>query len=159
MTERVLRPARPAATGQRAQYLADRHPDRRPPDGRAHRAGGRGRACPAADRRAGPEHLAARCGRALRTGQGRPRRNWAPRRCCGAYAKTRERDIALRARAIDLFNRVCQSGEPPIQALRSLGLKTVYDLAPLRRTVMRAGLDPDWRSKARSPKATSDESG
>jgi 2-octaprenyl-6-methoxyphenol hydroxylase len=67
------------------------------------------------------------------------------------YARTRERDIAVRARAIDLFNRVCKSGEPPIQALRSLGLKTVYDFVPLRRTVMRAGLDPDWRSKPPRP--------
>jgi 2-octaprenyl-6-methoxyphenol hydroxylase len=56
------------------------------------------------------------------------------------YAASRHRDIALRARVIDLYNRVCKSGEPPIQALRSLGLKTVHDVAPLRRGIMRAGL-------------------
>ena len=57
-----------------------------------------------------------------------------------AYAKARQRDILLRARAIDLFNRVCKSGEAPVQALRRAGLRTVHDMVPLRRAVMRAGL-------------------
>jgi 2-octaprenyl-6-methoxyphenol hydroxylase len=56
------------------------------------------------------------------------------------YARSRERDIALRARAIDMFNRICRSGEAPVQALRTLGLRAVYDIAPLRRGVMKAGL-------------------
>ncbi len=56
------------------------------------------------------------------------------------YARARARDIALRARAIDLFNRLCKSGAPPVQALRSAGLRTIYDLGPLRRAIMRAGL-------------------
>lgn len=56
------------------------------------------------------------------------------------YAKAREGDIALRARAIDLFNRICQSGQPPLQALRRAGLKATHDIAPLRRSIMRAGL-------------------
>lgn len=56
------------------------------------------------------------------------------------YERRRGRDIALRARVIDLYNRVCQSGEPPIQALRSAGLRIVHDTPPLRRTVMQAGL-------------------
>jgi len=56
------------------------------------------------------------------------------------YAGLRGRDIALRARAIDLFNRVCQSGQPPIQALRRFGLRAVHDVAPLRRGIMRSGL-------------------
>ena len=54
------------------------------------------------------------------------------------YAKTRMRDI--RARVIDLYNRVCRSDAPPVQALRSLGLKLVHDIAPLRQGVMRAGM-------------------
>ena len=37
-----------------------------------------------------------------------------------------------RARTIDLYNRVCQSDAPPVQALRSLGLKLVHDIAPAR---------------------------
>ena len=57
-----------------------------------------------------------------------------------AYEKTRERDMRARAAVIDLFNRVCRSGEAPVQALRLAGLKAVHDVAPLRRAVMLAGL-------------------
>ncbi|MEO1238849.1 MAG: FAD-dependent monooxygenase [Pseudomonadota bacterium] len=57
-----------------------------------------------------------------------------------AFDTARRRDITLRAGAIDLFNRVCQSGAPSVQALRSAGLKLVHDVAPLRRAVMTAGL-------------------
>lgn len=56
------------------------------------------------------------------------------------YARAREGDIRARAAVIDLSNRVCRSGEAPVQAIRLAGLKAVYDLAPLRRAVMRAGL-------------------
>ena len=58
----------------------------------------------------------------------------------GRYAKRRESDIATRARVVDLYNRVCRSGEPPVQALRSLGLSLVHDISPLRQAVMRAGM-------------------
>lgn len=58
----------------------------------------------------------------------------------GRYARSRERDIALRARAIDLFNRICQSGEAPVQAMRRAGLRATHDIPALRRAVMRAGL-------------------
>lgn len=61
-------------------------------------------------------------------------------RMLAAYARARERDVHLRASAIDLFNRVCRSGEAPVQALRLAGLKAVHDIAPVRRAVMRAGL-------------------
>lgn len=56
------------------------------------------------------------------------------------FARRRERDIRARAGVIDLYNRVCRSDAPPVQALRSLGLKMVHDAAPIRRGVMRAGL-------------------
>ena len=56
------------------------------------------------------------------------------------YAKRRARDIQLRANAIDLYNRVCRSSDPPVQSLRSLGLRLAHDIAPLRRGIMRAGL-------------------
>lgn len=59
------------------------------------------------------------------------------------YARAREGDIRARAAVIDLFNRVCRSGEAPVQAIRLAGLKAVYDIAPLRRAVMRAGLGPE----------------
>lgn len=58
------------------------------------------------------------------------------------FAKGRARDIKARATVIDLFNRVCRSGDAPVQALRLAGLKAVYDVAPVRRAVMRAGLGP-----------------
>ena len=56
------------------------------------------------------------------------------------FEKRRHRDITARAKVIDLYNRVCRSEAPPIQALRSLGLTLVHDVAPLRQGVMRAGL-------------------
>jgi 2-octaprenyl-6-methoxyphenol hydroxylase len=57
-----------------------------------------------------------------------------------AYEKARATDIHVRARVIDLFNRVCRSGGAPLQALRLGGLRVVHDVAPLRRAVMQAGL-------------------
>ena len=60
-----------------------------------------------------------------------------------AYARAREADIGARARAIDIFNRVCRSGAAPLQGLRLAGLRAVHDLPPLRRAVMRAGLGPN----------------
>ena len=56
------------------------------------------------------------------------------------FERGRHNDIARRTRAIDLFNRICQSNQPAIQAMRSLGLRAVHDITPLRKTVMRAGL-------------------
>jgi 2-octaprenyl-6-methoxyphenol hydroxylase len=63
-----------------------------------------------------------------------------------AYEATRARDIRARAAVIDLFNRVCRSGEVPVQALRLAGMKAVHDIAPLRRAVMRAGLGTSQRT-------------
>ena len=57
-----------------------------------------------------------------------------------AYSRQRGADIHLRAKVIDLFNRVCKSDAPPVQALRLAGLKAVHDIAPIRRAVMQAGL-------------------
>ncbi|MEM6695560.1 MAG: FAD-dependent monooxygenase [Pseudomonadota bacterium] len=56
------------------------------------------------------------------------------------YARAREGDIALRARVIDAYNRLCQSGAAPLQGIRRAGLRLVHDVAPLRRAVMQAGL-------------------
>ncbi|QMU59710.1 MAG: UbiH/UbiF family hydroxylase [Boseongicola sp.] len=57
-----------------------------------------------------------------------------------AYDAARATDIQLRSKTIDMYNRLCRSDDPPLQALRSLGLKAVFDIAPLRRRIMRAGL-------------------
>lgn len=59
-----------------------------------------------------------------------------------AYDAARAPDIAHRARAIDLFNRVTRSGDGVMQTVRLLGLKAVHDVAPMRKRVMRAGLGP-----------------
>lgn len=56
------------------------------------------------------------------------------------YAASRARDIRARAKVVDLFNRVCRSDIPAVQAMRLAGLKAVHGLTPVRRTVMRAGL-------------------
>ena len=56
------------------------------------------------------------------------------------YAKERQRDIHLRARAIDAYNRLCRAGNPLIRGLRAVGLKAAHDVTPLRNTLMRAGL-------------------
>ena len=57
-----------------------------------------------------------------------------------AYVKTRARDIAARAKVVDLYNRVCRSDDAPVQALRSAGLKLVHDVRPIRQGIMRAGM-------------------
>lgn len=56
------------------------------------------------------------------------------------YERVRATDTQMRAAAIDLFNRVCKSGSPLVQAARSYGLRTVHDVTPLRRSIMRAGM-------------------
>ena len=57
-----------------------------------------------------------------------------------AYVKSRARDIAARAKVVDLYNRICRSGDAPVQALRSAGLKLVHDVRPIRHSIMRAGM-------------------
>ena len=57
-----------------------------------------------------------------------------------AYATARRQDIHMRARFVDLYNRICRSDLPPVQDLRSAGLRAVHDIAPLRRRIMTAGM-------------------
>lgn len=61
------------------------------------------------------------------------------------YEAARSRDIAARARVIDLFNRVTRAPDALSQALRQFGLVAVHDIAPLREGVMRAGMGPPRR--------------
>lgn len=70
----------------------------------------------------------------------RDRANLGSRAFLDAYAKTRDRDIHARSKMIDLYNRLCKSDAAPAQTLRSLGLKLVHDVAPLRQGIMRAGM-------------------
>jgi 2-octaprenyl-6-methoxyphenol hydroxylase len=55
----------------------------------------------------------------------------------GAYARAREPDIRLRAFGIDALNRVSIGGLGP---LRSLGIRAIHDVAPIRHALMRLGL-------------------
>ncbi|MEM8803692.1 MAG: FAD-dependent monooxygenase [Pseudomonadota bacterium] len=66
--------------------------------------------------------------------------NLGSRAFLDAYATARERDVHARSKVIDLYNRLCKSDAAPAQALRSLGLKLVHDVAPLRQGIMRAGM-------------------
>lgn len=59
-----------------------------------------------------------------------------------AYAGRRRTDIALRTGAVDLLNRSLLSGFAPVDAIRSAGLVAVSAIAPLRRSMMRAGVMP-----------------
>lgn len=57
-----------------------------------------------------------------------------------AFVKARARDVAARAKVVDLYNRICRSGDAPVQALRSAGLKLVHDVRPIRHSIMKAGM-------------------
>ncbi len=59
-----------------------------------------------------------------------------------AYERARAGDIARRARAMDLFNRVTRSGNIALQSLRLAGLKSAHDIAPIRKSLMRVGMGP-----------------
>ena len=62
------------------------------------------------------------------------------------YAHNRKKDIARRARVIDIFNRITRSGAAPLQAMRLAGLKAAHDITPLRHALMRAGMGPGQRA-------------
>ena len=56
------------------------------------------------------------------------------------YERARLADIRLRARGVDLLNRLSRSTLAPVQALRRRGLALVHDATPIRRGIMRWGL-------------------
>lgn len=57
------------------------------------------------------------------------------------YARTRHADVRLRMHGIDTLNRASIAGNPMMQDLRAKGMKALYNLTPVRRTVMQMGLD------------------
>jgi 2-octaprenyl-6-methoxyphenol hydroxylase len=59
-----------------------------------------------------------------------------------AYALRRRADIVLRTAAVDLLNRSLLNGFTAVDAVRSAGLIAVSAIAPLRRSLMRAGVMP-----------------
>ena len=60
----------------------------------------------------------------------------------GGYGRARELDIMSRAVGVDLLNRSLLTDFKPLQAVRGLVLHGLKALPPLRRLVMRVGLEP-----------------
>ena len=57
-----------------------------------------------------------------------------------AYEKARMGDIKLRVRGIDLLNRASQASSPALRDARAMGLNAMYNLRPVRKTLMQMGL-------------------
>lgn len=62
------------------------------------------------------------------------------REMLAAYHKKRHLDVQTRVHGIDLLNRASQIGAQPLRDLRAATLDALYSIAPLRRTLMRAGI-------------------
>lgn len=61
-------------------------------------------------------------------------------RMLDAYHRARHWEVQARVAGIDMLNRASMMGAPALRNLRAAGLDALYSLAPLRRTMMRAGL-------------------
>ena len=59
-----------------------------------------------------------------------------------AYEKMRRADVGTRTLAIDLLNRTLLTDLLPVQGMRGLGLYMIDRIGPLRRAVMREGVQP-----------------
>jgi len=59
-----------------------------------------------------------------------------------AYETMRRADVASRTLAIDLLNRTLLTDFLPVQGMRGLGLYMIDRIGPLRRAVMREGVQP-----------------
>jgi 2-octaprenyl-6-methoxyphenol hydroxylase len=59
-----------------------------------------------------------------------------------AYEKMRRPDVGTRTLAIDLLNRTLLTDFLPVQGMRGLGLYMIDRIGPLRRAVMREGVQP-----------------
>jgi 2-octaprenyl-6-methoxyphenol hydroxylase len=59
-----------------------------------------------------------------------------------AYEKMRRADVGSRTLAIDLLNRTLLTDFLPVQGMRGLGLYMIDRIGPLRRAVMREGVQP-----------------
>ncbi|MBI3433764.1 MAG: FAD-dependent monooxygenase, partial [Proteobacteria bacterium] len=60
------------------------------------------------------------------------------------YERARQGDVFSRVLAVDLLNRSLLTDFIPVQGARGLGLYLLDRIAPLRRSVMRAGLAPAY---------------
>ncbi|NOX73860.1 MAG: UbiH/UbiF family hydroxylase, partial [Alphaproteobacteria bacterium] len=57
-----------------------------------------------------------------------------------AYHRARWPEIKARVTGIDMLNRVSMASNPMMRDLRRLGLKTLHDVSPIRKLLMKAGL-------------------
>lgn len=62
------------------------------------------------------------------------------RRMLTTYHRRRWPEVKARVTGIDLLNRTSMLGAPALRDLRAGALNTLYTLAPVRRTLMKAGL-------------------
>jgi 2-octaprenyl-6-methoxyphenol hydroxylase len=58
------------------------------------------------------------------------------------YDRRRQADVGSRTLAVDLLNRILLTDFLPVQGLRGLGLYMLDQISPLRRAVMREGVQP-----------------
>ncbi len=79
------------------------------------------------------------CG-SFSTSRPRTRARSAPPGCSRPIHRARHWEVQLRVTGIDALNRASMMGAPVLRNLRAAGLDALYSLAPLRRTMMRAGL-------------------
>lgn len=56
------------------------------------------------------------------------------------FEKARKTDVTLRARGIDLLNRAAMADHQALRDLRLSALKALHGAAPIRKTLMKAGL-------------------
>ena len=107
---------------------------------------GRGRACHPADRRAGAQSRPARRRdhrRACRRGAPRGRAISARTMCSRATSGMRRADVTGRALLRSTRSTAaCSSDFLPVQGMRGLGLYLLDRIAPLRRALMREGVEP-----------------
>ena len=57
-----------------------------------------------------------------------------------AYHRARHFDITARLTGIDALNRASMMGGQALRDLRATALNALYSVAPVRKTLMRAGL-------------------
>ena len=67
-------------------------------------------------------------------------------RALSAYQRARRTDIGTRIAAVDLLNRSLLSGFLGLQGARALGLYAIKGVGPLRRLMMREGMEPSLAS-------------
>lgn len=60
----------------------------------------------------------------------------------GAYSRARRADVTSRVWTVDVLNRSLLSGLLPVQLLRGAGLYALKAINPLRRALVREGLEP-----------------